>query len=314
MCQNRRFLLLLTFSISFGWHASLLAQKASLIFRMDDVVLQADSMQDAVLSLFARYKIPLNWGVIPFTEEQEPRDNADSSYNQNLQLAVANGQLELLLHGFSHTRNPNSVIKSEFCGLPLPTQIDLLRKGRDYIQEKFKLSVPFFAPPWNTYDETTLLALQKVGFQGISADLGGESVSNGLAYLPCTQIDFGNWDKVLAQSHSREGVIVVLFHAYSFSDSGFTLQHLDTLLAQTVANGNACFTFSGYTQHTRVFPSSYRYTLNAKLRYSRLFFFLPDRAGQRVFLEDSYVFIATWVVLVIFLLASLYFLTRRLFW
>lgn len=287
------------------------AQKASFIFRMDDIVLQSDSMQDSVLALFAKHQVSLNWGVIPFAEDSIARDNADSSFINIIQKATAQGQLELLLHGYSHTRNPNSATKSEFHGLSLQKQIEKLTAGTTYIKEKFNLPVQYFAPPWNTYDKNTLQALQKTGFKGISADLGGVSKTNGLAYLPCTKIDFENWDKVLQQSNFKQGVVVVLFHSYTFTDSGFSLQQLDTILSQTIANGNKCYTFSGYTQQASVFPSSYRYQLNAKLRYSRLFFFLPNRAQHWVFLENSYIFITTFGIIVFVLIVGIYLGIRK---
>lgn len=308
--MNKRFLLILTIVLLFL--ESLIAQKASFIFRMDDIVLHADSLQDSVLALFTRHKVPLNWGVIPFTEEDQSRDNADSSYIKKIQTAAVQGQLELLLHGYSHTKTPNSEIKSEFYGLSLIEQITKLRVGTTYLQEKFNLPVHYFAPPWNTYDLNTLKALQKLNFKGISADLGGLSLSNGLSYLPCTKIDFNHWDELLKKSSSKQGVIVVLFHSYTFSDSGFTLQQLDTILAQTIANGNKCYTFSGYTKQASVFPSNYRYQLNAKMRYSRLFFFLPNRTQHWVFLDNSYIFIATWCAIVFVFIAGIYLGIKKL--
>jgi peptidoglycan/xylan/chitin deacetylase (PgdA/CDA1 family) len=266
------------------------AQQAAFIFRMDDVVLQADSMQDKIMAVFQKHDIPLSWGVIPFAADSQARGNADKSYINTIQNAVAKGELELLLHGLSHTQNEGDVPKSEFAGRSLSDQEKMLAKGKSFIENNFKVKVNYFAPPWNTYDKNTLVALQSLGFEGISADLGGLTLNNNLAYLPCTKIDFTDWDRLLQLSNERAGVVVVLFHTYTFSK--------DTLLSRVVANGNPCYTFSSYTRQSNSFPGSLRYQLNAKRRYSKLFFFLPDRAQQWVHVEP-------WQGWIIFILVSL---------
>jgi hypothetical protein len=260
---------------------------------MDDVVLHADRIQEEVIRVFKKHGLPLSLGVIPFSEDQRGRDKVDSGYIDQLRTSVNNGELEIVLHGFSHTKNTHSTLKTEFAGRTLPDQMSMLQRGQDYLQNKFQVPVHFFAPPWNTYDINTLKALQTLGFKGITADLGGVSLSNGLAYLPATTIDFQDWGKLLEWSDTKQGVIVVLFHSYTFSDTGFTFNNLDSVLALTVANGNQCHTFSGYTQQSKVFPSANRYRVNAKLRYSRMFFFLPNREQHVVLLESSKLFLIT---------------------
>ena len=285
---------------------SLHGQKATIIFRMDDIVLQPDSIQDEVLQLFKRHGVPLTWGVIPFSDAEQARGQTDSRYLNTLRKAIEKGELEIALHGFSHTRRTGTALKTEFAGLSLQEQSRLLNKGKSYLEDTLDISTPFFIPPWNTYDKNTLVALSSSGFEGISADLGGVSLPNGLAYLPATKIDFADWNELLRLSNEKQGVIIVLFHSYTFADSRFTLRYLDSLLARTVANGNTCLTFSGYVRHTKRFPSSDRYRINAKLRYSRWFFFLSNRQNHWVFLERSWIYTATLVALILALVGGAY--------
>ena len=294
------------FVLIWGVCSPVSAQKASFVFRMDDVVLQADSMQDKIMEVFQKHGVPLSWGVIPFAADKQARGNADRGYINTIQNAVAKGELELLLHGLNHTQNEGATPKSEFAGRSLSDQEKMLAKGKSFIENNFKVPVNFFAPPWNTYDENTLAALQSLGFKGISADLGGVTNSSALAYLPCTKIDFKDWDKLLQQCNERSGVVVVLFHTYTFSKDGFTLADLDTLLSHVVANGNHCFTFSSYTQQASFFPGSLRYQLNAKMRYSPIFFFLSNRSQQWVFLEDFKVFYSVLTIGFLFVLLAIY--------
>ncbi len=284
--MNLKCIFAVGFVLIWGLCSPLSAQQAAFIFRMDDAVLQADSMQDKILAVFQKHNIPLSWGVIPFAADSQARGNVDKSYINTIQNAVAKGELELLLHGFSHTSHDGVTPKSEFAGRSLSSQKTMLKRGKYYIEEKFKVKVNYFAPPWNTYDKNTLVALQSLDFEGISADLGGVTNASDLTYLPCTQIDFSDWDKLLQQSNESAGLVVVLFHTYTFSKDGFTLADLDTQLSRVVANGNPCNTFSSYTRQSHSFPGSLRYQLNAKRRYSKLFFFLPNREQQKVYLED----------------------------
>jgi len=284
----------------------LIAQPASIIFRMDDIELQEDSLLEGILTVFQQHGIPLSLGVIPFAQNNEPRAYASKEFRIKIQEAEALGQLEILLHGFSHSHNGLTQQKSEFAGLGLAEQKTFIASGRKYLTDSFQVPVRFFVPPWNTYDLYTLHALKELGFEGLSADLGGVSIANVLAYIPTTVIDFKDWDQVLQQSKTKQGVTVVLFHSYTFTKGGFSLLDLDTLLAQTVANGNKCYTFSSYTKQAISFPGSFRYQLNAKMRYSPIFFFLSNRSQQWVFLEDFNVLYSLLTIGVLFVLLAIY--------
>jgi len=75
------------------------------------------------------------------------------------------------MHGYHHQAWRTDKF-SEFMGLSYSDQYDKLSAGKALLNS-LGLSVSLFTPPWDTYDETTVRALQKLNFRMLSAARGG---------------------------------------------------------------------------------------------------------------------------------------------
>ncbi len=209
-----------------------------------------------------------------------------------LKAAIARGVVEPALHGWQHQNNRTlgndrrqqettgddgkqhpvipyrspspplpsaSQRNSEFMGLQFEEQLRKIEQGKRALEEWLETPIVSFIPPWNTYDEQTVRALDAVHIRALSASLStvphesGLSTCQGeataLVYLPrtCALSEFDDAlkeaRKVQTTDHrprdkettgQRSGVrspvvIVMMFHHFSFFDS-------DDALARQYAN------------------------------------------------------------------------------
>ncbi|MFQ5640504.1 MAG: DUF2334 domain-containing protein [bacterium] len=121
-----------------------------------------------LLDLFVEKQIPLHLLVIPKRVTRE---------SVNYLRKVKQGQPNLVFlcqHGFSHENHNRSGKKCEFGGVRTQTAqfLDIVA-GKDKMSELF-LNDFFlaFTPPWNRYNNDTLISLKQLGFQVLSADGG----------------------------------------------------------------------------------------------------------------------------------------------
>jgi peptidoglycan/xylan/chitin deacetylase (PgdA/CDA1 family) len=94
------------------------------------------------------------------------------------------------LHGCHHLANTTSAGSlgicqaSEFAGLPLERQLEILRKGKALLEVNGVQTNTFMAP-WHSFDDNTLLALRKLGFTAVTDGYGFAAFQqSGLRFLP----------------------------------------------------------------------------------------------------------------------------------
>jgi peptidoglycan/xylan/chitin deacetylase (PgdA/CDA1 family) len=234
------------------------ARRITVIFRFDDYCRVSSRVGTELLALFQKHHIPCTYGVIPYASGElsanpancEPIDRETAG---RLDDAVQSGLVEVALHGFTHSANAavpastRSGGSSEFSGLDYSTQLRMLSAGRSTLESLYHVGVTTFVPPWNSYDESTLRALDGLGFEVISASSDRYSVTAGghtqrLGFLPCT-CDLGDLREAVGtarESSDPEVLLVVLLHPYDFvehdRDRGkFTYQSFDGLLSWLAA-------------------------------------------------------------------------------
>lgn len=212
---------------------------------------------------------------------------ADREKLTALKTAIARGVIEPALHGWQHQNNrtlgndrrrqettgdsrkqhpvvpcrplsspslSTSQRNSEFMGLQFEEQLRKIEQGKRALEEWLETPVVSFIPPWNTYDEQTVRALDAVNLRALSASLStapnglGLSTCQGeataLVYLPRT-CALAEFDDALAEiqkvgavrSPSRDGdgvFIVMMFHHFSFfeSDNALARQYANVSLEQ----------------------------------------------------------------------------------
>jgi peptidoglycan/xylan/chitin deacetylase (PgdA/CDA1 family) len=213
-------------------------------------------MGTELLMVFQKHNIPCTYGVIPYASDTFTDDPAscvaiDLETAGRLTGAVRSGLVEVALHGLAHRDNaiapkgPGS--ESEFRGLSYSSQLRLLSVGKATLESLYGVSVTTFIPPWNSYDENTLRALEDLGFEVVSSSgqtygIAASERFQSLRFLPYTCMPGHEREAVefARNSSDPDPIIVVLLHPFNFAeydrDRGrFTRQSLDDLLSWLAA-------------------------------------------------------------------------------
>lgn len=207
--------------------SSLEAQSIKLVFRYDDFMLKSDSLNEGVVRIFQNHQIPLVLGVIPCDSKEHMVLQKNYSFLSTLKKGVQNHSIEIALHGLNHLKLANG----EFGNLKREEQFKRMHKGKFLLDSIFRTNVLTFIPPWNAYDDNTLAVMENLAMKSISSALCiGQSFSNSnISYFPETVEDFSKLISILDHNKNREGVVVVMFHNYTFK-RGYSLAKLDSLL------------------------------------------------------------------------------------
>jgi peptidoglycan/xylan/chitin deacetylase (PgdA/CDA1 family) len=232
--------LILIVSILF-LNLSLEAQNIKLVFRYDDFILNSDSLNEEVVKTFQKHHIPLVLGVIPCNSGENLVLQNNYPFLPALKNAVDNHSIEIALHGLNHQKIANG----EFVNVDKSEQYRRMLTAKSLLDSIFNIKVITFIPPWNAYDDNTLVVMQQLGLKVISSGLWvGQAFSNdSISYFPYTVADLNQLPCVLSQNKNRDGIIVVMFHPYDF-DKLYSLTKLDGLLSNMEKMKNVrCFSF-----------------------------------------------------------------------
>lgn len=143
----------------------------------------------------------------------------DTQRVELLRQAVVSGLCEPAVHGLTHhTWKQLPRWGTEFEGLPVQRQYDLLRAAKRDVEELTGKSVSVFVPPWNSYDRATLEAAARAGLGLFS---GGQVVHVpgpvSVRRVPCT-VELINLWTMMDRGHRypRGSVVVLMTHATDF--------------------------------------------------------------------------------------------------
>lgn len=206
----------------------------TIFFRYDDYSsLSHPAVDRGLIDIFARNQLSCTFAVVPAitslypipegTDQQELPLSAEKK--AELRAAVQSGAVDLALHGWrhlanQHTGHPNP---SEYKGLTLDEQVEILRRGRDFLADAVGVAPTLFVPPWNSYDGNTVKALEINGFKGISASRYSPNPAGGstLVFAPMTTELGGIRSAIESARNSKEDdpVIGVMMHPYDFFES-----------------------------------------------------------------------------------------------
>ncbi|MFW6108227.1 MAG: DUF2334 domain-containing protein [bacterium] len=204
-----------------------MAEKTTVVFRYDDYhasfgeeTAAQDATERRFLDAFADRGVPLTLGVVPDYAGRRPLDD-DPAKLEALRDAVAAGRAEAALHGLTHTSlTPEGERDSEFAGQPAARQAERVAAGKSRLEAWLgKGAVVSFIPPWNTFDEATLGALDAAGFVALSAALS-EGPADPLVAVPHT-CGLRDLRRAVRGLDRRAGhaFVVCMFHHFSFIDS-----------------------------------------------------------------------------------------------
>lgn len=213
------------------------------VFRYDDFMLKNDSVNEEVVRIFQKHKIPLVLGVIPYDSSGHFVLEKNYAFMSTLKHGLANGSIELALHGYNHIKVADN---GEFGNVPFEEQYRRIKTGKQFLDSVFQQNTATFIPPWNAYDENTLKVMEKLGMKVISSSLTiNQPYSSKIVnYFPHTLGEPQKLISIIEDHKKSKGIIILMFHSYDM-DNNFSLKSLDSLLSKVEEYRNIdFFTFS----------------------------------------------------------------------
>jgi peptidoglycan/xylan/chitin deacetylase (PgdA/CDA1 family) len=204
--------------------------------RFDDPSAISDyALEREIIKILTKNRARATFAVIPKTKGQLVQANLLG----HLLDAQAAGIVEIAQHGLTHAHHENiSSPPSEFVGIDQCTQTSWIAEGKKTLENVFSAPIRGFIPPFNTFDQATANALEKLEFKYLSA--GWEHFSpkiSTLALLPrtCSAHELDDAIQEAQRLRGSDAIIVAVFHHYDFSEfSGshapLTLTAFDKLL------------------------------------------------------------------------------------
>lgn len=209
-----------------------------LAFRFDDPSLTSDhALEKEIIALCKKYKIKINFAVIPFKVINGQKQPLTKQSADHLVNAAKEGVIEISQHGnchINHVTSP-SLPPSEFCGVEPDLQFEMINEGKLLLDEIFGQKKRGFVPPFNSFDNATLQALDRANFSFISAGTDvPEEISSQIIQLPRTAqlSSLKNTIIALQPFKALDPLVIAVLHHYDFNgDSAKTsINSFDTLL------------------------------------------------------------------------------------
>jgi len=202
------------------------------LLRYDDFsAYSSEAVEEKLVGILLRHRIPCTFGVIPFACLPESLLNAGEVKLSPLTAARAAllapllkaGLAEIALHGYCHLALAPLRGYQEFSDRMSPeVQRQLIRRGRSHLESVFGVKVRLFVPPWNRLSPSTAAVLQA---EGLWLSSGGPEVtasSATLAQLPCPT-SLADTGRALATARRFGGdrnCVGTVLHDYDFKESG----------------------------------------------------------------------------------------------
>jgi peptidoglycan/xylan/chitin deacetylase (PgdA/CDA1 family) len=222
--------------------------KINLVFRFDDYLLESSVYNDSLLNVFRKNDIQICLGIIPFDEEGLINQKMELRKLQDFRSRIVRNEIEIAIHGYNHINNnlDDELLfltpwESEFGSLDYNIQYSKIKRSKKTIDSLLETDTKIFIPPWNTYDNNTLTALDSLGFSILSAGFGvGPSNYVNIKYIPFTLQDLKEIPTLLRKYRNQRVTILIMIHSYSFQGwldyPGFAFEkisfnELDTLLS-----------------------------------------------------------------------------------
>ena len=130
------------------------------IFRLDDVGFGSINALIAIMDVFLMKNHNLSLGLVMNPVDRERLLVEKIEYGKN------RGLFELVLHGWDH---------ADYAKLNEKEQKDSLYNAAEKMQNLFGVSSKTFIPPYNSFNNSTLQAMNKVGIRIISSTLNYEN-------------------------------------------------------------------------------------------------------------------------------------------
>lgn len=215
------------------------------IFRNDDVQPYYKNEElRAVNDVFVEENVPVTLGVIPAPGNRSlASDSEFCRYLRDLDRTHP-GLFEFSLHGTTHQEETDFYGRSEFGGLPYAAQRDRIARGARVLEACTGVRPTTFVPPFNTYDENTIAALDERGIHTVSGgawfteayyDRSDSFRTGDALHVPSSHSFVANWStnefhdnatlrRSFDAAYENRSLYVQMLHYPTFTD--------DTKLAQ----------------------------------------------------------------------------------
>lgn len=199
--------------------------------RLDDPSASSNhALEKEIIDVLETNSIPATLAAIPFRVIENGRLELSRINAAHIVDAARRGSIEVAMHGHSHIHRAIGSEPSEFKGLPIDWQYQLLAEAAGRMRNLFGVNaVPGFVPPWNSLDSNTLKALAELGFHYASVGRAVPFWSTALKIVPMT-CNFCDLEiavtEAMGSSQSSAWIIAVL-HAYDFKEHGAADAWLD---------------------------------------------------------------------------------------
>lgn len=205
---------------------SLTLNAMNAVFRYDDFRLATDSLDKEMIRLFIEKNIPISLAVVPCYNDESFAINNDS-FLDSLKHLVAEGQVEICLHGLTHQQIANG----EFANVTYNEQYRRLSKGKQFLDSVFQRSICTFIAPFNAYDAITLQIINELDMPVLSGGLhSGQDWSNlAITYYPWTIDHPRQFKRAIEENTHRPGTIILMYHHYDI-DKDYNLDSLSYIL------------------------------------------------------------------------------------
>lgn len=189
--------------------------------RLDDITPDMDYAKFYKMKeILDTYQIKPLIGVVPFNEDKNlTRNPKREDFAEVVQSLVREGYV-IALHGYQHLYStqmgglfPLNHF-SEYAGVPFEKQDEMIRKGKEQLQN-WGMDTDIFMAPGHTFDGNTLKALLKNGFRYVTDGFGNKPyVRKGLVFLPIA----------VRQSdcmRKKDGYTTLVFHTNTMEEKDF---------------------------------------------------------------------------------------------
>lgn len=190
--------------------------------RMDDITPDMDWAKfERFKKILDAHNIKPLIGVVPSNKDNKLKKNPAREDFWDYLKSLVEEDWMVAMHGYEHvycTHNGGIFPlndKSEFAGLSLTKQDDMIREGKRILKQN-GIITDFFMAPSHSYDRNTLKALRKNGFHRITDGFGTEPYEmDGLVFYPISI----SRSRTLASK--EDGIVTFVYHTNTMTDKDF---------------------------------------------------------------------------------------------
>jgi len=189
-------------------------------YRLYKDYLERTSQEEEFVKFALTENIKMSIAPVPFAGSNGEIQNNEvlPSKIQLLTEGLRKNLFEICLHGYQHKNNSVKWSPSEFSGISLQTQKTWINKGKLKLEALTGAKVKVFVPPFNGWDQKTLIALTDNDFSILSAEAGDFPRINHINYFPYTATPKELQYLLATDSIGKNKLIVVNIHPHDLPE------------------------------------------------------------------------------------------------